>query len=317
MVGRFFIHAIVSFMRRGFVQTLLLILVGVILVGFVYYQRDAFTEFATEYGDEIREEVQALEDVVRNVVEKTPIAITEVVREVITDVPLRGPVAEISDEELSASGVLKWTNIHRASAGLPLLTLSAQLSAAAVLKTRDMFDQQYFAHDSPQGKSAGDLADKTGYEYILVGENLALGNYEDDQELVQAWMDSLGHRKNILHERYTEIGIAVLEGIFEGDKIWMAVQEFGLSLDACLSPNEAISSQIDENKEELEDLDEELKDSQKKLEAAKPKYGPSYNRIVKDHNSLVDVYNSLIKKTKSLVDQYNVQVQLFNTCASG
>jgi uncharacterized protein YkwD len=91
-----------------------------------------------------------------------------------------------------------------------------------------MFENQYFAHESPTGEKVSDLAKKFGYDFLLIGENLAMGNFSSDEDLVLAWMESPGHRENILNEKYQEIGVAVKKGIFEGKEVWIAVQHFGL-----------------------------------------------------------------------------------------
>lgn len=305
-------YAMLACMRRGSIQVFILILVILLLGGITYSERDRITEYLTE----AREGVVVLEDVIRTVAEEQSVIAPDIEQEVITSTPLRGPTAPAPTTNLTAQGVLAWTNVHRANAGLLPLSLDTKLTAAAALKVQDMFDQQYFAHDSPQGIGAGDLAKQVAYEYILVGENLALGNYDDDQDLVQAWMDSLGHRENILHDRFTEIGIAVLEGEFEGQRVWMAVQEFGLPLSACPSPSKQLEETIDQNKAALEELNAELEDRQEELENMTPKYGPKYNRKVREYNELVEIYNALVTETKSLVNQYNQQVQAFNECAS-
>ena len=124
-------------------------------------------------------------------------------KEVTAPPPLRAkkeaPTAEII---LTADGVFSWTNKERKKTGLPDLAPNQKLTASALVKVRDMFKNQYFAHESPAGKGAGDLAKTEGYEFILIGENLALGNFEGDKALVDAWMGSPGHRANILGERY-------------------------------------------------------------------------------------------------------------------
>src|SRR3989344_2386836 len=152
-------------------------------------------------------------------------------KEIAAPPPLKAqkeaPTAEII---LTADGVLSWTNKEREKAGLPDLAPNQKLTASALAKVRDMFKNQYFAHESPAGKGAGDLAEAEGYDFILIGENLALGNFEGDKALVEAWIASPVHRANILGSRYKEIGIAVGRGMFGGRETWLAVQHFALPL---------------------------------------------------------------------------------------
>lgn len=235
---------------------------------------------------------------------------------VTTPGPLR---KDVDDEEsqLSVSGVIAETNRHRREAGLPELSENTLLNIAAQKKVDDMFARQYFEHDSPSGKGVGDLITETGYEFIVVGENLALGNYKNDAVLVQAWMDSPGHRENILKSAYTEIGIAVARGTFEGRDTWLAVQHFAKPTSACPDVNEVLKSQIDSNNAKLDNLKLDLESRKSELEN-KPttrEESEAYNKKVDEYNALVNEYNALLENTKTLVSQYNSQVQSFNECA--
>jgi uncharacterized protein YkwD len=125
---------------------------------------------------------------------------------------------------ITADGVLANTNVARYYAGVPYIQENAQLSRVALAKMQDMFAREYFAHEAPTGEDVSDLADRFGYEFIAVGENLAYGDFASSREVVQAWMDSPGHRKNLLSQTYTEIGVAAGRGMYEGHKTWMIVQ---------------------------------------------------------------------------------------------
>ena len=231
-----------------------------------------------------------------------------------------GPLRkEVDDEgsQLSVKGAIAETNRHRREAGLPELEENTLLNIAAQKKVDDMFARQYFEHDAPTGEGAGDLVSGAGYEFIVVGENLALGNYKNDAVLVQAWMDSPGHRENILKSSYTEIGIAVARGTFEGRSTWLAVQHFAKPISDCPGINESLKAQIDSNNVKLDNLKLELESRKSELEN-KPttrEESEEYNRKVDEYNALVNEYNTLLENTKSLVASYNSQVQSFNECA--
>ena len=90
-----------------------------------------------------------------------------------------------------------------------------------------MFAEQYFAHESPLGNDMVALAGTYNYPYRTIGENLAIGNYLSSQQMVTSWMNSSGHRANILNTSYTEIGVAVVRGTFEGREVWIGVQIYG------------------------------------------------------------------------------------------
>lgn len=231
-------------------------------------------------------------------------------------VPLTAKVeVEFGTSFLTVDGVVKYTNEHRAQNGLRALSSNTKLNLSALRKAQDMFDKQYFEHDSPTGVGVDDLAKNVGYSYIMIGENLALGNFENDKVLVQGWMDSPGHRANILGGKYTEIGVAVLKGTYQGRPTWMAVQHFGKPLADCASPSENIKNQIEINNARLTQLESELSAQKSDLENT-PKSDPSYNQKVESYNAKVGEYNALVEETKGMVNDYNSQIENFNKCAS-
>lgn len=233
---------------------------------------------------------------------------------IITPEPLRGPLSQ-QPSSLTRAGIIEWTNRQRVAEGLPPLAESEKLSASAALKAQDMLDRQYFAHEAPTGEGVGDLADTVGYEYVLIGENLALGNFKDDEALVQAWMDSPGHRENILNSSYAQLGIGLTRGEFEGNEVWVAVQHFGKPRSDCPEPDESLLAQIEKNKLRMKELEPEIEKKKQDLENTEPKRGPLYNAKVREYNNLIQEYNFLINETKNMADQYNLQVHGFNECA--
>jgi uncharacterized YkwD family protein len=102
--------------------------------------------------------------------------------------------------------VLDLTNQERAKIGVPALNLDVELSKVAREKSRDMQAKGYFDHNSPTYGSPFDMMKKFGVSYRTAGENIAMGQ-QSPQEVVTAWMNSEGHRKNILNANYTHIGI--------------------------------------------------------------------------------------------------------------
>ncbi len=102
--------------------------------------------------------------------------------------------------------VLELTNAERAKAGLNPLTLNTQLSQAAEDHSDSMANDDFFSHTGADGSSVGDRVQDADYQYSRVGENIAAGQ-STAEEVVQGWMDSPGHRANILNADYTEIGL--------------------------------------------------------------------------------------------------------------
>jgi uncharacterized protein YkwD len=220
---------------------------------------------------------------------------------------------------LTGDGVFSETNRHRAENGFAELRHDAQLDAAAEAKLKDMFERQYFAHESPTGEGPAEVVEASGYAYIIVGENLALGNFADDRELVQAWMDSPGHRANILEGKFTEIGIAVGRGTFEGKTTWMAVQEFGKPLSDCPEVSAELQAQIEADKARLDRLEADADALRAEIEASEE---PRTREERDAYNAKVDAYNALAREINALIAQiqgeiavYNGQVQAYNACA--
>lgn len=238
------------------------------------------------------------------------------VEKVITPPPLRSQTTT-AGAVLSRSGVIQWTNTQRQKNGLPPLAENFKLNNSARVKAQDMFAKQYFEHVSPSGVAVGDLAKQAGYQFIVIGENLALGNFKSDQDLVQAWMDSPGHRANILNNRYRDIGVAVAKGRFEGRTVWLAVQHFGLALDTCPQIDQALKSSLDAQQKQLDALQTQLDILKAELESMKKSDRQAYNQKVDEYNQLAKEYNQLLDIIKVKITEYNQQVNAFNACAVG
>jgi len=216
---------------------------------------------------------------------------------------------------LTKEGVIDQTNIQRSQNNLFTLSENGQLDEAAREKMNDMFDRQYFDHVSPTGQGPAYWVDKEGYSYIMIGENLALGDFDNDKALVDAWMASPGHRANILNNNYTDIGVAVGKRSFEGRDTWIAVQEFGKPLSVCPQPDPALKSQIDVNNSQLGSMENQIKSLKNQIDSMNPKSNPlAYNQKVNEYNNLIAEYGSLSSDTKNLVNQYNGQVKTLNQC---
>jgi uncharacterized protein YkwD len=218
---------------------------------------------------------------------------------------------------LLQSKIIAETNLQRQeNGGLPALKENAKLDETAAAKANDMFLKQYFEHVSPSGVGPGDLAQKYGYDYITEGENLILENFSSEKEVVQDWMNSPGHRANILNNRYTEIGVAVIKGTYKGETVWIGVQEFGLPLSACAQPDANLKTQIDADQSQLDALSSQISDKKIQIDNTKQDAG-AYNQMVKDYNQLVEQYDSSANTTKAIVATYNNQVNAFNNCVAG
>jgi uncharacterized protein YkwD len=115
-------------------------------------------------------------------------------------------------------------NNERTRNGLEPLARDAVLEAEAEQYACEMIYYDFFAHENPvTGSTLGDRAAAFEYDYWMIGENLAAGQTSPEQ-VVTDWMNSPGHRENMLQERYTEVGVGLREG---GDYGLYWVLEFG------------------------------------------------------------------------------------------
>lgn len=107
--------------------------------------------------------------------------------------------------------VIRLTNVERAKVGLPALKPHWELSRVARYKSADMRDKNYFSHTSPTYGSPFDMIKAFGISYSAAGENIAAGQTTAKQ-VVESWMNSTGHRQNILSKNFTHIGVGYASG---------------------------------------------------------------------------------------------------------
>ena|SRR6476620_4733068 len=104
------------------------------------------------------------------------------------------------------TSVQQLVNNERSKAGLPALQMDWELQRTARVKACDMAQKGYFSHQSPTYGSPFDMMKQFGISYRTAGENIAQGQ-RSPAEVMQAWMNSQGHRENILKREYTHIGV--------------------------------------------------------------------------------------------------------------
>ncbi|MCH4240134.1 MAG: CAP domain-containing protein [Oscillospiraceae bacterium] len=114
--------------------------------------------------------------------------------------------------------VLTLVNQQRTANGLRALSANAQLMKTATLKSEDMAKLNYFDHTSPTYGSPFDMMKQFGISYRTAGENIAMGQTSPEQ-VMNGWMNSEGHRKNILNAAFTQIGIGIAQNA-NGQYIW-------------------------------------------------------------------------------------------------
>ncbi len=125
-----------------------------------------------------------------------------------------GQIINIPTKDTSVSAyeseVVRLVNVERQKNGLKPLTADWQLSRVARYKSQDMCDLKYFSHTSPTYGSPFDMMRNFGISYRSAGENIAKG-YATPEAVVKAWMNSPGHRANILNSSFTHIGVGYVK----------------------------------------------------------------------------------------------------------
>ncbi len=128
-----------------------------------------------------------------------------------------------------AIDIIGRTNIERKKVNLPPLKENSALNYAAYLRAKEIINNQDFNH---YASGSGDIkaqkaVEVVGYRYSEMGENLAKG-FNDPNAVIEGWLNSLSHKENMLKSNYEEIGVAVLEGRFQGqNNTNIVVQLFG------------------------------------------------------------------------------------------
>jgi len=126
-----------------------------------------------------------------------------------------GPQAMSAGERAWAMEIFSRVNAERAAFDLPDLVWDESAATAAYAHSWDMDARDYFDHVSPDGLDAGDRMEAAGVEWVAYGENIAMG-YQNPSEVVAAWMQSPGHRANILNPSFTHVGVGIHSGPADG-----------------------------------------------------------------------------------------------------
>ncbi len=125
--------------------------------------------------------------------------------------PAQNQTGTAADKSQFATQVITLVNQERAKQGLKPLSGDAALNKMALAKAQDMSQGNYFSHTSPTYGSPFDMMKQFGISYRYAGENIAMGQ-KTPTEVVKAWMNSEGHRANILSPNFTLIGVGYYNG---------------------------------------------------------------------------------------------------------
>ncbi len=245
----------------------------------------------------------------------------------------------IMRELLTRENVIALTNKARADNGLPPLAENQLLNEIAASRARDMLEKQYFAHVSPTGEQASDIAQRIRYPYKIIAENIGSGDFYTNQKIVDGWMQSPGHRNNILSSEVQDIGAAVIKGNMKGHETYVTVQIFGLqSLPVaqknCVAPPENLLRDIEIKKAELASLQDQLSrlkndlnEEKESIETEQQYASGDAPKILKlnvkinAYNEKSHWYNRVAGEAKAKVDviqsmenEYNRLLQTYHEC---
>ncbi len=243
----------------------------------------------------------------------------------IPSVSLPGPLEKIGKStstvfaspqgaQLTRQGIVTETNKQRQAESVASLKESFQLDASAQVKADDILARQYFEHVAPDGKTVSDLVGEQGYVYIKIGENLALGNFKNDADVLAAWMASPGHRANIVDPAFTEIGVGVAHGLYKGSQVYVAVQHFGRPASTCPTIDPNLKASVIAGQQELTNLSTYLESLKKAIDQGRAQ-GKNMDDTITIYNQGVDTYQTKFNQVDALRTQYNREVSAFNSCA--
>lgn len=164
--------------------------------------------------------------------------------------PAYAQAADVSSNEITPETVIEQMNEQRALEGVAPLKLEPRLMAAAAERMRHMEEEGFWSHESPEGQAPFLWISAQAYPYQYAGENLASG-FETVRLLVTSWMESPGHRANILSPNFADCGIAVIEGSTMGPATGKSIvvlfaRELPIPTIAVLPPKVRASSTADE-----------------------------------------------------------------------
>ncbi len=134
--------------------------------------------------------------------------------------------SETNIEQITVNTIFQLTNSARNQHSITPLAFNAELSKAAQAKATYILENNSFAHNASDGSSFSTWVKQTDYDYVRVAENLAI-NYDNPQDVLDAWLNSPTHRRNVLNPLYNDIGLAVLKGTYHNKETIVVVQLFG------------------------------------------------------------------------------------------
>lgn len=189
-------------MRKTYRNFLLFLFLA---VGFINYKALAQTTYTVQPGDSMWKIAVKYEVGVSEIISKNP---------QIKNPALIYPGQKINIPSVDTSikakenEVVRLVNLERSKAGLAPLAINWEVSRVARYKSQDMINKNYFSHESPTYGSPFKMMETFGIRFTAAGENIAMGQ-QTPAQVMNGWMNSPGHRSNILSPNYNQIGVGL------------------------------------------------------------------------------------------------------------
>jgi hypothetical protein len=225
-------------------------------------------------------------------------------------------------EKLDASHIIKLTNEYRASLGLTPLRENFQLTHAAEYRANDMISNRYYAHVNPiTGEGPGEAIKDANYQYRTYAENIAMGNWQSNRHIVDGWINSPGHRANIVNPNIREIGVAIIKDTttpLGRPSAYYGVQLFASPMPDCTRPSEVDKALLQEMQRKNDDIWRRVNIQKSEIERLQARIHRENNnttkkRMINDFNRQINAYNSLVAEAKGMQDSLQLVIQSYNS----
>jgi hypothetical protein len=174
------------------------------------------------------------------------IAILILTVQVTFNFALTGKISVLGlSSNIDENSIVKLTNKERIKAGLTPLNSNSVLNNAARQKAYDMLARNYWSHYAPDGTSPWSFFSKSGYKYNYAGENLAR-NFSTSAGVMSGWMASQGHKENILNPKYSDLGVAVVNGKMDGKDTTLVVAMYAQPADSANIAHAASANEVEQ-----------------------------------------------------------------------
>jgi uncharacterized protein YkwD len=227
----------------------------------------------------------------------------------------------IFSKKLTAADIVKLTNEYRISLGLQPLRENFQLTHVAEYRANDMISNRYYAHVNPiTGEGPGEAIEDANYQFKTYAENIAKGNWQSNRHLVDGWINSPGHRANIVNPNIREIGVAIIKdgaASLGRPSVYYGVQLFASPMPDCSRPSEADKSLLQDMQRKNDDMWRRVNIKKSELERLQARIhrennNTTKNKMINDFNRQVNAYNSLVSEAKGKQDSLKLVVQSYN-----